>query len=126
MASILMAKGEYREALDILLDLNPSMSVYNYIGVCFEHIGDWCSALENAKLALEAMLSSGEKNSTIISNYLYCLPKTGKFIDSELYESYIEMFNKSLSESFKYNQILAENRKSLFKYYPFNKFTLYP
>ncbi len=124
IASILMAKGEYREALDILLDLNPSMSVYNYIGVCFEHIGDWCSALENAKLALEAMLSSGEKNSTIISNYLYCLPKSGTVIDSELYESYIEMFNKSLSESFKYNRILAENRKSLFKYYPFNKFTL--
>ncbi|TOE44766.1 hypothetical protein CGJ42_24300, partial [Vibrio parahaemolyticus] len=100
MAGLLMDKGEYSEALNILFGLKPTMSVNNMLGVCFEHIGDWNSALEHSKLALEAMLSSGEKNNTIINNYLYCLHKSGNSIDKEQYESYVELFNQSLTEGF--------------------------
>ncbi|MGF1907533.1 DUF2971 domain-containing protein [Aliivibrio salmonicida] len=123
-ASLLMDKGEYRNALSVLSDLEASMSVSNLRGVCFEHIEDWDSALEHSKLALDTMLSSGEKNATIISNYLYNLRQSVSSIDSEQYDRYVEIFNQSLTESFKYNQFLPENHWSLFKYYPFNKFTL--
>lgn len=124
IAPLLMDKGEYNEALNILSDLKPSMSVNNLLGVCFEHIGDWGAALKHSKLALEAMLSSGEKNATIISNYLYCLNKSGNLIDSEQYESYVELFNQALTEDFMPHRFLNDNGHSLFKYYPFNKFTL--
>ncbi|MDN4708429.1 hypothetical protein QYZ41_25300 [Vibrio parahaemolyticus] len=66
MAGLLMDKGEYSEALNILFGLKPTMSVNNMLGVCFEHIGDWNSALEHSKLALEAMLSSGEKTILLL------------------------------------------------------------
>jgi hypothetical protein len=36
----------------------------------------------------------------------------------------VDIFNQSLAESFKYDLFLPENHLSLFKYYPFNKFTL--
>lgn len=124
LARILMDRGEYSDALDILFGLEPSMSVHNLLGVCFENIGDWNSALEHSKLALDAMLFSGEKTAIIISNYLYCLRKSEKTIDSEQHKNYVDLFNQSLAESFKYNQFLPENHRSLFKYYPFNKFTL--
>ncbi|EKF9300555.1 DUF2971 domain-containing protein [Vibrio cholerae] len=124
MAGLLMDKGEYSEALNILSGLKPTMSVNNMLGVCFEHIGDWNSALEHSKLALEAMLSSGEKNNTIINNYLYCLHKSGNSIDKEQYESYVELFNQSLTEGFLPHVFLHDNGNSLFKYYPFNNFTL--
>ena len=126
MASLLMEKGEYRQALNILQqsDLEPSMYVSNLRGVCFENLNHWDAALENSKLALDAMLSHGEKNATIISNYLYCLSKSKKSIDREQYESYVDLFNQSLTEDFIPTPFLNKHGNSLFKYYPFNKFTL--
>ncbi|MDC5870520.1 DUF2971 domain-containing protein [Vibrio europaeus] len=124
IASLLMDNGKYSEALNILIDLESSMSVNNLLEVCFENTGDWDSALEHSKLALDTMISSGEKNHTIINNYLYCLHRSGSSIDSERYESYVEIFNQSLTEGFIPNRFLHENGSSLFKYYPFNKFTL--
>lgn len=126
MASLLIGKGEYREALNILQrsNLEPSMYVSNLRGVCFENLNNWDKALKHSKLALDAMLSYGEKNTTIISNYLYCLNKSEESIDREQYESYVELFNQSLTESFIPTHFLNENGNSLFKYYPFNKFTL--
>ncbi|MEZ8321691.1 DUF2971 domain-containing protein, partial [Vibrio splendidus] len=124
IAHILMDKGEYSEALSILSDLKPSMSVNNLLGVCFENIGDWGAALEHSEIALDAMLSSGENNNIIINNYLYCLHRSGNSIDSDRYESYVELFNQSLTNDFIPNRFLSENGSSLFKYYPFNQFTL--
>ena len=126
MASLLMEKGKYLEALNMLQhpNLEPSMYVSNLRGVCFEHLNHWDAALEHSKLALDTMLSHGEKNATIISNYLYCLHKSEESINREQYESYVDLFNQSLTESFIPTRLLNENSNSLFKYYPFNKFTL--
>ena len=124
IASLLMDKGEYHKALSILSGLESSMSVNNLLGICFENLDDFDSALEHAKLALDIMLSSGEKNSTIINNYLYCLHRSSSSIDKELYEKYVELFNHSLTEGFIPHRFLHDNGNSLYKYYPFNKFTL--
>jgi len=124
LASLLIDKGKDQEALSVLSDLEPSMSVSNMRGVCFQHTKDWDSALKHYKLALDVMLANNEKNNIIISNYLYCLHHTGSSIDSNLYEEYLELFNQTLAESFKYSRFVYENGQSLFKYYPFNKFTL--
>lgn len=124
LASYLTDAGCYDEAIELLTELEPVMTVNNTLGVCYEKLGKLETALAHYKSAISLMKLSGEIDDVIISNYLSCLKKSSNSIPSSLFNEYIDDFNKSIAERFRYNISTAENSYSLFKYYPFNQFTL--
>ena len=124
LAYRLITANMHDEAISQLSKLEPSMSVSNMLGVCCESQGKIDSALNHFESAINIMKSSGELNDVIISNYLSCLNKSNHSIQESLYYEYIDDFNSSIANRFRYDLFTPSNRKSLFKYYPFNQFTL--
>ncbi len=70
------------------------------------------------------MKSTGELNDVIIANYLSCLNHSKQPITESLYNEYIDDFNTAIASYFRYDLSTPDNGRSLYKYYPFNQFTL--
>jgi hypothetical protein len=124
LASYLLKANRTDEAMLLLAELGASMTVNNLRGVSYEKQGKLDTALKHYKLAIDLMESSAEMNDIIISNYLSCLNRSKHSISQPLYNGYIDKFNESIAGQFKYRLFRAQNGNSLFKYYPFNQFTL--
>ncbi|PKG37098.1 DUF2971 domain-containing protein, partial [Psychromonas sp. Urea-02u-13] len=124
LASYLINASRYDEATSLLRELEPSMSVTNMLAVNYENQGEFDTALTNYKSAIDSMKFSGELNNVIISNYLSCLNRSEHSISDSLYNEYIDNFNESIAGYFRYTLTTSQNGNSLFKYYPFNQFTL--
>ncbi|MBU2892986.1 DUF2971 domain-containing protein [Colwellia sp. D2M02] len=124
LAYYLIEINKYEEARSLLIELEPSISVSNMLAVCFEKQGDANIALAHYTSALDLMKSTGELNDVIIANYLSCLNRSKQPITESLYNEYIDDFNTSIASYFRYDLFTAENGRSLYKYYPFNQFTL--
>lgn len=124
LSNYLINTKRYEDAISRLIELEPSMQVNNMLGVCYENRGKVDLALKHYKLAVDSMKSSGEVNHIIITNYLSCLDNSEHIITADLYNGYIEDFNRGLASGFRYSLFTPQNSSSLFKYYPFNQFTL--
>lgn len=124
LASYLIDASRHDEATLLLTELEPSMSVTNMLAVYYEKQGEVDTALTHYKSAIDFMKFSGELNDVIIANYLSCLNRSVHSISESLYNEYIDNFNESIACYFRYNLSTSQNRNSLFKYYPFNQFTL--
>lgn len=120
LASYLIHTNRHDEASSLLTELEPSMSVSNLLAIYYERQGKVDAALTHFKAAVDSMKVSGELNDVIISNYLSCLNRSQHSIPDSLYNEYIDNFNKSIAGHFS----CSKNGISLFKYYPFNQFTL--
>ena len=117
-------KCNYERAILILSKMTPSMSISNYIGLCHEEMDNVEKALVHYKMAFNAMNDHAEMNISIISNYLSALHFLNETDQEPLYNECIDKFNISVASLFRYDTFTAENRNSVYKYYPFNKFTL--
>jgi hypothetical protein len=124
LASYLIDTNRYDEVNSLLAELEPSMSVNNMLAVYYEKQGEVDTALTHFKAAIDSMKFSGELNDVIISNYLSCLNHSEHSIPDSLYNEYIDNFNESIAGYFRYTLSTSQNGNSLFKYYPFNQFTL--
>ncbi|MCJ8321799.1 MAG: DUF2971 domain-containing protein [Colwellia sp.] len=124
LAGYFIETNRHDEAISLLTELKPSMSVTNMLGVCYEKQSEVDTALAHYKSAIDSMKCSGELNNVIISNYLSCLNSSVHSIPESLCNEYIDDFNNGIASYFKYNVLTPQNRKSLFKYYPFNQLTL--
>lgn len=124
LASCLISVNRYHEATLLLDELPQSMSNFNSLAVCNEKLGDVDSALKNYELSIAAMESNGAFEYIILSNYLTCLSKSSRPISEKSLDKYKDMFNKGITSYFTSDFVKYQNEKSLFKYYPFNQFTL--
>jgi hypothetical protein len=124
LASYLIETNKHEDAWSLLVEMEPSISVSNMLAVCFEKKGDVDTALIHFKSALDLMKSTGELNDVIIANYLSCLNRSKQSITESLYNKYIDDFNTAIASHFRYDLFTPENGRSLYKYYPFNQFTL--
>jgi hypothetical protein len=124
LASYLIDTNRHDEAPSLLTELEPSMSVSNLLAIYYERQGKVDTALTHFKSAIDSMKVSGELNDVIISNYLSCLNRSEHSIPDSLYNEYIDNFNESIAGHFRYTLSTSQNGNSLFKYYPFNQFTL--
>ena len=114
----------YGEAIALLTKMPPSISIFNLLGMNYEGKGELETAFTYYESAIKLMKSSGEINNQIIYNYLSCLGSLKKQIPASLHDEYIDDFNKSIASYFRYNPFIFRSIKKLFKYYPFNQFTL--
>lgn len=124
LASSLIHVNRHDEAIAVLKELPSTMSHLNSLAACYEKLGDLDCALEHYKLSIDSMQSNTVFDATILSNYLTCIAKSSQTISKEALEQYKEIFSKGVTRYFKSGFINSLNGKSLFKYYPFNKFTL--
>jgi len=124
LASYLIETNKHKDAISLLTELKPNMSVTNMLGVCYEKLSEVDTALAHYKSTIESMKFSGELNNVIISNYLSCLNRSEHSISESLYNKYIDDYNSDIASYFRYDLFTHQNRNSLFKYYPFNQFTL--
>ncbi|MBH0001427.1 DUF2971 domain-containing protein [Pseudoalteromonas sp. SWYJZ12] len=124
LASYLIDTNRHDEAPSLLTELEPSMSVSNLLAIYYERQDKVDTALTHFKSAIDSMKVSGELNDVIISNYLSCLNRSEHSIPDSLYDEYIDSFNESIAGHFRYTLSTSQNGNSLFKYYPFNQFTL--
>lgn len=124
LATSLINVKRYDEAILLLNKLPQSMSNFNSLAVCNGKLGDVDSALKNYELSIAAMEFNGAFEDIILSNYLTCLSKSSRSISEKSLDKYKDMFNKGITSYFTSDFVKHRNGKSLFKYYPFNQFTL--
>ena len=124
LSIILMNLNKFNEALNILNTLdNNSMKFCHLKGLCCQSLGDEVGAHTHFKKALEIMNDSGERNYEVIGSYLKSSDLLGKELDSSFRKQCIEQYNLSIIDKYSC-AVLTQRYNSLYKYYPFNNFTL--
>ncbi len=99
----------------------PNLTSYNALGVCHDFNGDLVTALEYYRLALKLKEQCQEQNYIIISNYFDCARRLPNVvIGQQEFDRLRSQFNADLIGDFKWHTFTAKNKRSLYKYSPFN------
>ncbi|WP_136484649.1 DUF2971 domain-containing protein [Vibrio sp. H11] len=124
LASLLISKNcNLDVASELLEGINRSSTSINILGYIAEQRGDDEKAHKLYQEAFELMTNYGENNEVIMRSYLKSrLKVSGEKINNE-HDKLIKKYNKTITNHFPYTFRLTE-KDSLYKYYPFNEYTL--